>query len=55
MASSAYDVTCKNCGLNNLSVWLEVQRNSDGRPMLEVWYIDCIRGRNNNKRNQTNM
>ena len=53
MASSIYDGTCKNCGSNNLSVWLEVRRNIDGVPMPEVWCIDCIRG-NNNNRNQTN-
>jgi hypothetical protein len=47
MASSAYDGTCKNCGLKNLSVWLEVRRNIDGIPIPEVWCIDCIRGNNN--------
>jgi hypothetical protein len=53
MASSIYDGTCKNCGSNNLSVWLEVRRNIDGVPMPEVWCLDCIRGKYNN-RNQTN-
>jgi hypothetical protein len=53
MASSIYDGTCKNCGLDNLSVWIEVRRNVDGIPMPEIWCIDYIRG-NNNDRNQTN-
>ena len=42
-----------DCGLDNLSVWIEVRRNVDGIPMPEIWCIDCIRG-NNNDRNQTN-
>ncbi|HEX6294371.1 MAG TPA: hypothetical protein VFZ46_04400 [Nitrososphaeraceae archaeon] len=53
MASSIYDGTCKNCSSNNLSVWLEVRRNIDGVPMPEVWCLDCIQGKYNN-RNQTN-
>ena len=51
MASSIYDGTCKNCG-SNLSVWLEVRRNIDGVPVPEVWCLDCIQGKYNN-RNQT--
>jgi hypothetical protein len=36
MAATIYDGTCKNCGAN-LSVWIEVRKNSDGVPVPEVW------------------
>ena len=36
MAATSYDGTCKNCGAN-LSVWIEVRKNSDGVPVPEVW------------------